>query len=109
MVLNLLFSLGYALVLLRLVFPLIFTRGFILDFISGFLWSYQTKSRFSYEKVALSLETYGLTVEAQQLYLDLIGKEQRGSGPPHVSQDELETWEVKYKKYKNKNKKKRLA
>ena len=28
------------------------------------------------------------------MYLDLIAKEQRGSGTAHVSQDELETWEV---------------
>lgn len=45
-------------------------------------------------KVALSLETYGLTVQAQQTYLDLIGKEQRGAGAVNVSQEELETWEV---------------
>ena len=49
---------------------------------------------FRYFKVALSLETYGLTVEAQHMYLELIAKEQRGSGTGHVSQDELETWEV---------------
>ena len=45
-------------------------------------------------QVALSLETYGLTVEAQHLYLDLIAREQSGAGTAHVSQDELETWEV---------------
>lgn len=47
-------------------------------------------------QVALSLETYGLTVEAQQMYLDLIAREQGGSGTAHVSQDELETWEVSW-------------
>ena len=47
-------------------------------------------------QVALSLETYGLTVEAQQMYLDLIAREQSGAGPAHVSQDELETWEVSW-------------
>lgn len=47
-------------------------------------------------QVALSLETYGLTVEAQQMYLDLIAREQSGSGTAHVSQDELETWEVSW-------------
>lgn len=50
------------------------------------------------------METYGLTVEAQQMYLELIGREQNGAGTPHVSQDELETWEVRkcffrYKQY----------
>lgn len=40
------------------------------------------------------METYGLTVEAQQMYLELIGRENNGAGTPHVSQDELETWEV---------------
>ncbi|CAM9684935.1 unnamed protein product, partial [Hapterophycus canaliculatus] len=47
-------------------------------------------------QVALSLETYGLTVEAQQLYLDLIAREQSGAGTTHVSQDELETWEERW-------------
>lgn len=46
--------------------------------------------------MALSLETCGLTVEAQHMYLELIAKEQRGSGTGHVSQDELETWEVPF-------------
>lgn len=49
-----------------------------------------------YGQVALSLETYGLTVDAQQMYLDLIGREHNGAGTPHVSQDELETWEVSF-------------
>lgn len=47
-------------------------------------------------QVALSLETYGLTVDAQQMYLDLIAREQSGAGTAHVSQDELETWEVSW-------------
>lgn len=45
--------------------------------------------------MALSLETYGLTNEAQRLYLDLIAKEERGTGTPHVSQEELDSWEVR--------------
>lgn len=45
--------------------------------------------------MALSLETYGMTVEAQQTLLDLIAKEQGASGIAHVSMDELETWEVR--------------
>lgn len=55
---------------------------------------------FPYGQVALSLETYGLTVEAQQLYLELIGREHSGAGTPHVSQDELETWEVSHSSVK---------
>ena len=45
--------------------------------------------------MALSLETYGLTVEAQEKFLDLIAKEQRGAGIAHVSEVEIETWEVR--------------
>lgn len=56
---------------------------------------FRTVSRLSFQ-VALSLETYGLTVEAQQMYLDLIAREQNGAGTAHVSQDELETWEVSW-------------
>ena len=52
--------------------------------------------RVTSRQVALSLETYGLTVEAQQMYLDLIAREQSGAGTAHVSQDELETWEVSW-------------